>query len=144
MKLFDLWLFFSSQREMHFVSNMNFHYKLSYSLSKFLLSWLELWNCSPNILMENCNQTNWSYFCMPHSVVPSAKFTILILWSTICIPLILVLTSMKIASTSAAIMHDNIKSEQSCWNFRMIVKDLDRRPFILILDWILMEATWIM
>ena len=45
-------------------------------------------------------------------VVSSAKFTILISWSPICIPLILMLASMKIASTSATIIHSNIESEQ--------------------------------
>ena len=77
-------------------------------------------------------------------VVSSAKFTILISWSPICIPLILVSASMKIASTSATIIHNNIESGQPWWNPWMRVKESDRRPFILILDWILMEATWIM
>ena len=77
-------------------------------------------------------------------VVSSAKFTISILWSPICIPLILVSASIKIASTSATIMHNNTESGQPCWNLWMRVKDSDRRPFILILDWIMMEATWIM
>ena len=38
-------------------------------------------------------------------VVSSAKFNILISWSPICIPLILLLTLMKLASISAAIMY---------------------------------------
>ena len=38
-------------------------------------------------------------------VVSSAKFTILVSWSLICIPLIFLLTLMKLASTSAAIMY---------------------------------------
>ena len=41
-------------------------------------------------------------------VVSSAKFTILISWSPICIPLILLLALMKLASTSAAIMYKTI------------------------------------
>ena len=49
-------------------------------------------------------------------VVLSAKFTILISWSPICIASILVLASMKIASTSARIMHSNIKSGHPWWN----------------------------
>ena len=41
-------------------------------------------------------------------VVSSAKLTILISWSPICIPSILASPSMKIVSTLAAIMQDNI------------------------------------
>ena len=48
-------------------------------------------------------------------VVSSAKFTILISWSPICMLLILVSASMKIASSSATIMHNN-KSGQPWWN----------------------------
>ena len=75
-------------------------------------------------------------------VVSSAKFTILISWSPICIPLILVSSLMKIASTLTTIMYNNIESGQPWWNPWMRVKDSDRRPFILILDLILVEATW--
>ena len=75
-------------------------------------------------------------------VVSSAKFTNLVSWSPICIPLILASPSIKIASTSAAIMHNNIESGQPWWNLWIRVKDSDRRPFILVLDWILIEATW--
>ena len=33
-----------------------FFVKLSYTLSQFLLSWAELWKCTPTILMDNCHQ----------------------------------------------------------------------------------------
>ena len=46
-------------------------------------------------------------------IVSSAKLTILISWSAICIPLILVLPSMKITSTSATIMPNNIEGGKS-------------------------------
>ena len=68
-------------------------------------------------------------------VVLSSKFSILISWSPICIPLIVALASMKTASVSAAIMHNNIESGQPWWNPWMRVKDSIRRPFILILVW---------
>ena len=42
--------------------------------------------------------------------VPSAKFTILILCSLICILLILLLALMKLASISAAIMYKGIEN----------------------------------
>ena len=42
-------------------------------------------------------------------VVSSAKFTILISWSPICIHLILLLAFMKLASTSATIMYKSIE-----------------------------------
>ena len=45
-------------------------------------------------------------------VVSSEKFTYSISWSPICISLIFVLVSMKIASTSPAIMYNNIDSGQ--------------------------------
>ena len=53
-------------------------------------------------------------------IVSSVK---LISWSPIYVPLILVLASMKIASTSATIMHNNIESRQPSWNPWMRVKD---------------------
>ena len=71
-------------------------------------------------------------------VVSQAKLTVLISWSPICMSLTLV------ASTSATIIHNKIESGQPWWNLWMRVKKSDRRPFILILDWILMEVTWIM
>ena len=45
-------------------------------------------------------------------VVLSAKFTILISWSPICIPLILISTLMRLASTSAAILYYSMNSRR--------------------------------
>ena len=67
-------------------------------------------------------------------VKSSAKFTILIWWSPICIPLTLLLALMKLASTSAAIMHKSIENRHPWKTFHVRVKGSDRRPFILILD----------
>ena len=47
-------------------------------------------------------------------VVSSAKLSIIISWSSFRIPLILVSASMKIASTSVTIMHNNIESRKPC------------------------------
>ena len=69
-------------------------------------------------------------------VVSSAKSTILISWSSVCIPLIILLVLMKLASTSIAMMHNSLESRHP-WQTRIIVKRSDRRPFILILDSIL-------
>ena len=74
-------------------------------------------------------------------VVLSAKFTILISWSPICIPLILLLALMKLASTSAAIMYKSIENRHPWQTSRVRVKGSDRRPFILILDWILVYTS---
>ena len=73
-------------------------------------------------------------------VVLSVKFTILISWSVICIPLILLLESMRLASTSAAILCNSLDSWHH-WRTHTWVKGSDRRPFILILDSILVYAT---
>ena len=43
-------------------------------------------------------------------MVVSVKFTILISWSPICIPLILLSASMRLASTSAAVLYNNLDS----------------------------------
>ena len=67
-------------------------------------------------------------------VVSSAKFTILISWSPICIPLILLLALMKVASTSGAIMYKSIENKHPWHSFRVRVEGSDRTPFILILD----------
>ena len=76
-------------------------------------------------------------------VVLSVKFTILISWLPICIPLILLSVLVKLASTSATILYDSLDSRHTwCTNIR--IKGSDRRPFILILDSILVYATLIM
>ena len=46
-------------------------------------------------------------------VVSSVKFTTSISWSPICMPIIFVLTSIKVESTSATIMLKNIENGQS-------------------------------
>ena len=73
-------------------------------------------------------------------VVLSVKFTILISWSPICIPLILLSALMRLASTSAAILYNSLDSWHH-WRTHIGVKGSDRRPFILILDSILVYAT---
>ena len=73
-------------------------------------------------------------------MVLSVKFTILISWSPICIPLILLSALMRLASTSAAILYNSL----DCWHHwrtHIGVKGSDRRPFILILDSIMVYAT---
>ena len=72
-------------------------------------------------------------------VVLSVKFTILISWSPICIPLILLSALMKLGSTSAAILYNSMESRHP-WQTHIRVKGSDRRPFILILDSILVYA----
>ena len=73
-------------------------------------------------------------------MVLSVKFTILISWSPICIPLILLSALMKLASTSTAILYNSMESRHP-WQTHIRVKGSDRRPFILILDSILVYAT---
>ena len=73
-------------------------------------------------------------------VVLSVKFTILISWSPICIPLILLSALMRLASTSATILYNSLDS----WHIGVEhtgVKGSDRRPFTLILDSMLVHAT---
>ena len=76
-------------------------------------------------------------------VVSSAKFTILISWSPVCIPLKSLSALMTLASTSAAIMHNSIENRHP-WKTQIRAKGADRRPSFLILDWILVYATLIM
>ena len=73
-------------------------------------------------------------------VVLSVKFTILISWSPICIPLILLLALMRLASTSVAVLYNNLDSWHH-WQTHIGVKGSNRRPFILILDSILVYET---
>ena len=64
----------------------------------------------------------------------SVKVTNLISWSPICTRFILLLASMKLASTLAAIIYNTNESGNS-WRTPCIrVKGSDRGPFILILD----------
>ena len=65
----------------------------------------------------------------------SAKFTISISWSPICIPLILLLVLIKLASTLATISYNNMENRHQTPRIR--VKGSGTMPFILILDWIL-------
>ena len=72
-------------------------------------------------------------------VVLSVKFTILIRWPPIYIPLILLSALMRLTSTSAAALYNNLDSWLD-WRAHVGVKGSDRRPFILILDSILVYA----
>ena len=77
-------------------------------------------------------------------VMSSAKFTNLISWSPICTPFILLSASMKLASTSAAIIYNTHESGHPWQTPCIRVKGSDRRPFILILDSMSVYATLIM
>ena len=73
-------------------------------------------------------------------VVLSVKVTILIAWSPKSIPLILLLALMRLSCTSAAILYNSLDS----WHHLQThigIKGSDRRPFILVLDSILVYAT---
>ena len=71
-------------------------------------------------------------------VVLSVKFTFLISWPPICIPLILLLVLMRLASTSARILYNNLDSWHH-WQTHVGVKASDRRQFVLTLDSILLN-----
>ena len=73
-------------------------------------------------------------------VILSVKFTILISWSPICVPSILLSALTRLASTSAAILYNSLDSWHHWWTHKG-VKESGRRPFILILDSILVYAT---
>ena len=73
-------------------------------------------------------------------VVLSVKFTILISWSPICIPSILLSALITLASTSAAISYNSSDSWHH-WRAHWGIKGSDRRPCILILDLIFVYAT---
>ena len=73
----------------------------------------------------------------------SAKFTNLISWSPICTPLILLPASMKLASTLPALIYDTNESGHPWGTPCIRAKGSDRRPFFLILDWMLVYPTLI-
>ena len=74
-------------------------------------------------------------------VMSSAKFTNFISWSPIFTPLIHLSASVKLASTSAALICNTDESGHPWQTPCIRVKGSDRRPFILILDWVLVYAT---
>ena len=74
-------------------------------------------------------------------VVLSAKFTILISWCPIYIPLIVLLALMKLEGISAPIMYHSSENEHPWQTPRIRVKGSDRGSLVLILDWILMYAS---
>ena len=74
-------------------------------------------------------------------VMLSAKLTILISWSPICTTLILLLALMKLASTSVAVMYNSMENRQPWQTCQVRVKGSDKRPFILVLHWILVYAS---
>ena len=73
----------------------------------------------------------------------SYLFTILISLSPISTPLILLSVLMKLTNTSAAILYNSLESRH-LWSTNMRVKESDRKPFILILDSILVYVTLVM
>ena len=96
------------------------------------------------LLFGEKNKKNWWKIAdtnFKKTVELSAKFTILILWSLICIPLILLLALMKLASTSVATICNSMENSYPWQNPRVRVKWSDRGPFILILDWMLVYAS---
>ena len=76
-------------------------------------------------------------------VLLSVKFTILISWCPICISFIFLLALMKLESNSATILYNSMESRHP-WRTNIRIKGSDRKPFILILDSILLYATLIM
>ena len=73
-------------------------------------------------------------------VILSVKFTILVSRSPICTPLILLSALMRLAITSSAILYNRMDNRHP-WRTHIGVEGSDRRPFILILDLILVYAT---
>ena len=73
-------------------------------------------------------------------VVLSAEFTILISWSPISIPLIILSALMRFASTLVVILYNSLDSWHHWWT-HIGGKGSDRRPYILILDSILVYPT---
>ena len=71
-------------------------------------------------------------------VVSPAKLTILISWLHISISFTLVSAIMKLASTSATMMYSNIEIGDPWQTTSISVSGSDRRPFIFILDWMLL------
>ena len=69
-------------------------------------------------------------------MVLSVKFTLLFSGSPICISLILLSALMRLAGTSVAVLHNNLDSRHH-WRTHTGVKGSNRRPFVLILDSIL-------
>ena len=68
-------------------------------------------------------------------LMSSEKFTILISWSLVCIPVFVLLALMELASTSALIMYKSIENRHPWQTSRVRVKESDSRSFILVLDW---------
>ena len=59
----------------------------------------------------------------------SVKLTVLFSWPPICMPLILLLALMKLASTSAAIMYNSMEDRHP-WQTPLVkLKGSDRKPF---------------
>ena len=67
------------------------------------------------------------------------KISCLVSWSPICTHLIIVSASMEMTSTSPAVTCNIIEGEHPCGTPLPRVKRSDRRPFILVLDWVLGE-----
>ena len=74
-------------------------------------------------------------------VVLLVKFTILISCSPVCILLILLSALMRLASTSDTVLYNSMESRHS-WRTHIGIKGSDRRPFIIILDSILVYANY--
>ena len=73
-----------------------------------------------------------------------SKIYCLISWSPIYTLLILVLASLKMANTSYAVIYNSIESGYAWRTLNIKVKESNRRPFNLGLDWILIHATSVM
>ena len=118
------------------------------SLNHFELSRIDVPKLNSSIVMEivtiPVGQVDEFYFYMQVTsikkmLVLSVKFTLLFSGSPICIPLILLSELMRLAGTSVAVLHNNLDSRHH-WRTHTGVRGSKRRPFVLILDSILVFA----
>ena len=145
LTLFQIWIFYYTI--LHLFCPIWSYQEYSYQInSKYFNG-----NCAKTWLFENfifeldASPYSFKITCillrqvisLKKIVVSSAIFTILISWPPICIPLILLMALMKLASTSSTIMYKSIENKHPWQTSRVKLKRSDRRPFILILDWIL-------
>ena len=126
-----------------------------YHLSCFINSFLYNPACKPwlfeNLIFELEASYSFEITCILVRQVISfkkigsviSKVYCLVSWSPICTPLILLSALMKMASTSATVIY-----KYECGNPWLTscirVKKSDSRPFILVLDWMLVYVTSIM
>ena len=118
----------------YFYMHQSNHIRLDFLKSLSLSQFIQFNIASSDSFKIICLLLRW-IISLRKMLLLLAKFSILISQSPICIPLMLLLVLMKLASTSATIMYHGMENRHPYQTTGVMLKGSGKKTFILILDW---------